>query len=60
VNKFAVAILEEMRVLITELAESALAVISPLNVATLALILVLITELAESALAVISPLNVAT
>ena len=45
-----------MLVLITELAETALAVIEPLIVETL----VLITELADAALAVISPLRVAT
>ena len=39
--------------MITALAEAALAVISPLNVATLAEIFVLITELADTALAVI-------
>ena len=54
------ATLAEMFVLITELAETALAVISLCKFATLAEMFVLITELAETALAVISPLSIAT
>jgi hypothetical protein len=51
---------EEILELITELAESALAVISPRSVATLAEMLVLITEFADAALAVISLRRFAT
>jgi len=53
VNAVTVVILDVILLLITELAESALADISPLKIITLAEMLVLITELADAALAVI-------